>query len=84
MENTKTNTNKSFLQKNIKVGTDFSGIGAPEMALKYLAINHKSVFACEIDKYARQSFKQLHNPTTFYNDITRRNLLEQLVMIVMP
>ena len=73
MENTKTNTNKSFLQKNIKVGTDFSGIGAPEMALKYLAINHKSVFACEIDKYARQSFKQLHNPTTFYNDITRRN-----------
>ena len=57
----------------MKLGTDFSGIGAPEMALKYLGIDHKSVFACEIDKYARQSFEQLHNPTTFYNDITRRN-----------
>jgi DNA (cytosine-5)-methyltransferase 1 len=73
MGNTKTNTNKSILQENLKVGTDFSGIGAPEMALKYLGINHESVFACEIDKYARQSFEQLHNPTTFYNDISKRN-----------
>jgi len=57
----------------MKVGTDFSGIGAPEMALKYLGIDFESVFACEIDKYARQSFKQLHKPKTFYNDITTRN-----------
>jgi DNA (cytosine-5)-methyltransferase 1 len=57
----------------MKLGTDFSGIGSPEMALKYLGIKHKSVFACEIDKYARQSFEQLHNPTRFYNDITTRN-----------
>jgi DNA (cytosine-5)-methyltransferase 1 len=57
----------------MKVGTDFSGIGAPEMALKYLGIDFESVFACEIDKYARQSFKQLHKPNTFYNDITTRN-----------
>ena len=57
----------------MKVGTDFSGIGAPEMALKYLGIDFESVFACEIDKYARQSFEQLHKPKTFYNDITKRN-----------
>jgi DNA (cytosine-5)-methyltransferase 1 len=57
----------------MKIGTDFSGIGAPEMALKYLGIDFDSIFACEIDKYARQSFKQLHNPQTFYNDITTRN-----------
>jgi len=57
----------------MKIGTDFSGIGAPEMALKYLGIDLDSIFACEIDKYARQSFKQLHNPQTFYNDITTRN-----------
>mgnify|MGYP002624488244 CR=1 FL=1 len=57
----------------MKVGTDFSGIGAPEMALKYMGIDFESVFACEIDKYARQSFKQLHNPKTFYKDITTRN-----------
>ena len=68
----------------MKLGTDFSGIGAPEMALKYLGIDHKSVFACEIDKYARQSFQQLHNPTTFYNDITTRNHkeVEQLDLYV--
>ena len=68
----------------MKIGTDFSGIGAPEMALKYLGIDFKSVFACEIDKYARQSFKQLHNPQTFYNDITARNHkeVEQLDLYV--
>jgi DNA (cytosine-5)-methyltransferase 1 len=57
----------------MKLGTDFSGIGAPEMALKYLGIEFESVFACEIDKYARQSFKQLHKTKKFYNDITTRD-----------
>jgi len=68
----------------MKLGTDFSGIGAPEMALKYLGIDFVSVFACEIDKYARQSFKQLHNTKTFYNDITKRNHkeVEQLDLYV--
>jgi len=68
----------------MKVGTDFSGIGAPEMALKYLGIDFESMFACEIDKYARQSFKQLHNPKTLYNDITKRNHkeVEQLDLYV--
>ena len=68
----------------MKLGTDFSGIGSPEMALKYLGIDFESVFACEIDKYARQSFVQLHKPKTFYNDITTRNHkeLEQLDLYV--
>ena len=68
----------------MKLGTDFSGIGSPEMALKYLGIDFKSVFACEIDKYARQTFKQLHEPQTFYNDITTRNHkeVEQLDLLV--
>jgi len=68
----------------MKIGTDFSGIGAPEMALKYLGIDFDSIFACEIDKYARQSFEQLHKPQTFYNDITVRNHkeVEQLDLYV--
>ena len=32
----------------MKVGTDFSGIGAPEMALKYLGIDFESVFALSL------------------------------------
>jgi DNA (cytosine-5)-methyltransferase 1 len=68
----------------MKVGTDFSGIGAPEMALKYLGINFESVFACEIDKYARKSFEQLHEPKKFYKDIATRNHkeVEQLDLYV--
>jgi DNA (cytosine-5)-methyltransferase 1 len=58
----------------MKIGTDFSGIGSPEMALKLLNIEHEQVFACEIDKYARKSFKAIHgNPQTFYKDITKRD-----------
>ena len=58
----------------MKIGTDFSGIGSPEMALKLLNIEHEQVFACEIDKYARKSFEAIHgSPQTFYEDITKRD-----------
>jgi DNA (cytosine-5)-methyltransferase 1 len=61
----------------LKVGTDFSGIGAPEQALKNLGIDFESVFACEIDKYARQSYLAIHDePKRFYNDITKRDHTE--------
>ncbi len=60
----------------IKVGTDFSGIGSPEAALKRLNIPHHNVFACDIDKYARQSFLELNSPDLFYDDITTRNFKE--------
>jgi DNA (cytosine-5)-methyltransferase 1 len=58
----------------MRIGTDFSGIGSPEMALKMLGIEHEQVFACEIDKYARKSFEAVHgSPKEFYNDITTRD-----------
>ena len=58
----------------MKIGTDFSGIGSPEMALKLLNIEHEQVFACEIDKYARKSFEAIHGkPQSFYEDITKRD-----------
>jgi len=59
--------------ETIKLGTDFSGIGSPESALKRLGLDIDEVFACEIDKFARASFNELHNPTTMYEDITTRN-----------
>jgi len=55
----------------LKIGTFFSGIGAPEEALKKLNINYSLEFACEIDKFARQSFLANHKPKIFYNDITK-------------
>lgn len=57
----------------LKVGTDFSGIGSPEQALKDLGIEHEVVFSCEIDKYARLSYKNLHGQGKVYEDITTRN-----------
>jgi DNA (cytosine-5)-methyltransferase 1 len=45
--------------KTIKVGSDFSGVGAFNQALMRLGIEYKEVFACDMDKYARQTF--IHN-----------------------
>lgn len=58
--------------KKIKVATAFSGgLAAVEFALRYEDINHEIVFACEWDKYARQSYLNFHGaPGTFYNDIS--------------
>tara|TARA_R100001594_G_scaffold581_3_gene2227 strand:+ start:1665 stop:2618 length:954 start_codon:yes stop_codon:yes gene_type:complete len=57
----------------LTIGTDFSGIGAPEQALKKLGIKYKSVFACDIDKYAKQSFLANYNTENWYDDITKRD-----------
>ena len=43
----------------IKVGSDFSGVGAFNQALMRLGIKYEEVFACDMDKYARQTF--IHN-----------------------
>jgi DNA (cytosine-5)-methyltransferase 1 len=43
----------------IRVGSDFSGVGAFNQALNRLGIEYKEVFACDMDKYARQTF--IHN-----------------------
>lgn len=56
----------------IKVGSDFSGVGAFNQALIRLDIEYKELFACDMDKYARQTF--IHNygepeyyPTNVYD-----------------
>jgi DNA (cytosine-5)-methyltransferase 1 len=41
------------------VGSDFSGVGAFNQALKRLGIKYNEIFACDMDKYARQTF--IHN-----------------------
>jgi len=56
----------------IKVGSDFSGVGAFNQVLIRLGIEYKELFACDMDKYARQTF--IHNygepeyyPTNVYD-----------------
>jgi DNA (cytosine-5)-methyltransferase 1 len=43
----------------MRVGSDFSGVGAFDQALKRLGVNYETVFACDMDKYARDTF--IHN-----------------------
>jgi len=45
--------------KTIKVGSDFSGVGAFNQALIRLGVNYKEIFACDMDRFARETF--IHN-----------------------
>lgn len=40
----------------IKIGSDFSGVGAFPQALIRLGIEYDEVFACDMDRYARQTY----------------------------
>jgi DNA (cytosine-5)-methyltransferase 1 len=49
----------------IKVGSDFSGVGAFDFALGRIT-PFKTVFACDWDKYARQSYIANHGEPPYY------------------
>lgn len=50
----------------IKVGSDFSGVGAFNQALMRLGVDYKEVFACDMDKYARQTFIENYGEPEYY------------------
>lgn len=52
----------------IKVCSDFSGIGCFDEALKRLGIEHETLFACDMDKYARQTYIANHGEPKYYPD----------------
>ena len=50
----------------LKVGSDFSGVGAFNQALIRLGKQYKEVFACDMDKYARQTFIENYGEPEYY------------------
>lgn len=58
----------------LKVGTTFSGIGAPEQALKNLKIPHIVKWACDVDKHCKTTYLLNHKCDMWYNDIRQINL----------
>ena len=42
--------------EKLRLATVFSGIGSVEHALLRLNIPHEIVFACDVDKYCKQSY----------------------------
>ena len=68
----------------IKVGSDFSGVGAFNQALNRLGIDYKEVFACDMDKYARQTF--IHNygePEYYPTNVYEREIPSESLDIYM-
>ena len=55
----------------MRVATLFSGIGAPEQAAARVWRDHEVVFACEWDKFARQSYLANYeiDEAHFYSDV---------------
>ncbi len=55
------------MKKNIKVGSDFSGVGAFDYAMKRIhKDNVETVFACDMDKFARESYIANHGEPKYY------------------
>jgi DNA (cytosine-5)-methyltransferase 1 len=68
----------------IKVGSDFSGVGAFNQALIRLGIEYKELFACDMDKYARQTF--IHNygePKYYPTNVYEREIPKESLDIYM-
>lgn len=52
-----------------KIGTLFSGIGAPEVAINNLRIDHSIEYACDNSEYAMQTYKANHSAKYYYDDV---------------
>ena len=50
----------------IKVGSDFSGVGAFNQALNKSNINYETIFACDMDKYARETYIANYGEPKYY------------------
>ncbi len=70
--------------KNLKVGSDFSGVGAFDQALKRLGINYETIFACDMDKFARQTFIENYGEPKYYpENVYNREIPKESVDIYM-
>ena len=70
--------------KTIKVGSDFSGVGAFNQALNRLGINYEEIFACEMDKYARNTFILNYGEPQYYpTDVYEREIPNESLDVYM-
>lgn len=59
----------------IKTGSDFSGVGAFDQALSRLGIEQDKLFACDWDKYARQTYVLNYGEPKYYpSDVYDREI----------
>lgn len=72
------------MTEQIEVGSDFSGVGSFDQALRRLNIRYKTIFSCDVDKYARQSYVANYGqPSYFPYDVYERLIPESPLDIYM-
>lgn len=70
--------------KMINVGSDFSDVGAFNQALMRLGIEYNEIFACDMDKYARETFiLNYGEPQYFPKDVYEREIPKESLDIYM-
>jgi DNA (cytosine-5)-methyltransferase 1 len=68
----------------IQVGSDFSGVGAFDQALRRLNIDYKTAFACDMDLYARETYMANYGEPVYYPfDVYEREIPKQSLDIYM-
>jgi len=68
----------------INIGSDFSGVGAFNQALQRLKIDYNEVFACDWNKYSRQTFLLNYGtPKYFPLDVYEREIPKENLDIYM-
>jgi DNA (cytosine-5)-methyltransferase 1 len=68
----------------LRVGSDFSGVGAFNQSLMRLGVEFEEVFACDMDKYARDTF--IHNygePKYYPTNVYEREIPSESIDIYM-
>lgn len=68
----------------VNVGSDFSGVGAFDQALKRLDIKYNTVFSCDMDKFARQTYIENYGEPKYYPlDVYERKIPKESLDIYM-
>lgn len=68
----------------IKVGSDFSGVGAFNQALNRLGLEYQELFACDMDNYVRETFVLNYGEPKYYPDnVYNREIPEESLDIYM-
>jgi len=68
----------------IKTGSDFSGVGAFDQALRKLGLKYQTIYACDWDKYARQTYIENYGkPKYFPKDVYEREIPKESLDIYM-
>ncbi len=62
-----------FMQANLAVGTDCSGLDAPILAIRAMGIPHKHTFSCEINAKTRQFIRANSPQAVVFEDMCRRD-----------